>query len=129
MSWISRALDIEGVKDYLRRECPQAVPFLEALEANDYDAAAAIGEASGDVQDFLRQAEAELKVGADALVALLPADMPADIRARIVEQAEALPALAISKVKAGFPAITKALDDVIPEEAILKALRVIGAIP
>jgi hypothetical protein len=129
MSWLSRILQVQSVKDTIGAEVAPAIPLLEAMAANDIDAAVAVAKNYGDVKDFLAQAEAELTAAAGAFVQALPMDTPAEVRAKIVELAEALPALAIAKINAGFPAVIKALDDVIPEEAILKALRVIGAIP
>jgi hypothetical protein len=129
MSWLSRILQVQSIKDEIGSRVAPAVPLLEAMERNDIEGAVAIAQDYGDVKEFLRRAEAEAKAVADAILAAIPPDLPAEARAKIEELTAALPALVIGNIRGGFPAIIRGLDEVIPEEAILKALRTIGAIP
>lgn len=127
MLWLSQLL--KGAKllqviAKVKEEAPHVVPLLEALEANDYDRAADVVLSYGDAhgaQELLAKEVGELT---EKIVAALPTEMQDMVKELLVGElsTEVQEKLLRAILSAGL----KQADDLIPEEAILSALRVVG---
>ncbi len=127
MSWLSSMLkagQILAVIQKVKEEAPDAVPLLNALEANDYEAAADVVLSYGDTQEMQAALAEEIEGGIGAVNGALPLDLRPVVEPIL---REALSVEVQQKVlRAALVSGLEKADAIIPEEALLKALALAG---
>ncbi len=129
MSWLSQMLKGIKILDVLakiKEEAPHAADLLEALKENDYNKAADVVLGYGDVQEAKTAVATEIAAAIEKAVAAAPADQQEAIRAILTEHLS--PEVQGQMLKVILSVGLRASDEVIPEEAMLTAMKLVGLV-